>query len=123
MAIQIGRRRGSTAPKRRFEARPRRRERAGVRRWQRHSALSALVWSLAWIATLVLLFGIALTWGGANQHNNVVHAVMNVGTWLATPFRDVFRNSDARVRLTENWLFAAGVYVIVGRVLAWLLRW
>lgn len=129
MAIQIERRHGSAPAKRRtwFEARPRRSERHGsrtrVRRWQRHSALSAFVWSLAWVATLMLLFGIALTWGDANPHNHVVHAVMRVGTWLATPFNDVFRNADARKQLTENWAFAAGVYVIAGRVLAWLLRW
>lgn len=124
MALQIGRRRSAPAERQTWKARPRRRDSGTrVRRWQRHSTLSAFVWSLAWVATLLLLFGIALTWGGANPHNNVVHAVMRVGTWLATPFHDVFRNADARTRLTENWAFAAGVYLVVGRVLAWLLRW
>jgi hypothetical protein len=35
----------------------------------------------------------------------------------------VFTNADTRKQLTENWLFAAGVYLVVGRVIAWLLRW
>lgn len=127
MATQIRRRRRttSTEPRRRTwpATRSRPREAAGVRRWQRHSGLSAFVWLLAWTATLVLLFGIALTWGRADPHNEIVHAFMRAGGRLATPFDDVFRNSDARKELTENWLFAAGVYLAVGRILAWLLRW
>lgn len=129
MATQIWRRRResaaeTTAPGRAVSGtRARRWDTARVRRFQRHDGLSAFVWLAAWTITLVLLFGIALTWGGANQANNVVHVVMRAGTWLASPFGDVFRNDDARKQLTENWLFAAGVYLVAGRVLAWLLRW
>jgi hypothetical protein len=102
----------ATAPRRRI-----------VRRWQRHDRLSTLLWLLAWAATLILVFGVALTWGGIAAHSTTVHAVLRGGGWLATPFRDVFTPADARVRLTENWLFAAAVYLVAGRVLAWLLRW
>ncbi|MFL6051352.1 MAG: hypothetical protein ACJ72W_00310 [Actinoallomurus sp.] len=129
MATQIWRRRRepaaeTTASTRAVgDTRARRWNTARVRRYQRHDGLSAFVWLVAWTITLVLLFGIALTWGGANPHNNVVHAVLRAGTWLATPFDDVFRNADARKQLTENRLFAAGVYLVAGRVLAWLLRW
>ncbi|GAA0336957.1 hypothetical protein NE235_24820 [Actinoallomurus spadix] len=129
MATQIWRRRResaaeTTAPAGAVSgARTRRWDTTRVRRFQRHDGLSAFVWLAAWTITLVLLFGIALTWGGANQANNVVHGVMRAGTWLASPFDDVFRNDDARKQLTENWLFAAGVYLVAGRVLAWLLRW
>lgn len=121
MATQIWRRRHRPAT---ASATSRsRRNTVWVRRWQRHDGLSALVWLLAWTATLILLLGVALVWGQANPHNNVVHAVLRFDTWLATPFRDVFQNADARKELAENWLFAAGVYLIAGRALAWLLRW
>ncbi|MCO5973863.1 hypothetical protein [Actinoallomurus soli] len=129
MATQIWRRRRDSAAETTASApavsdsRTRRWDTTRVRRFQRHDGLSAFVWLAAWTITLILLFGIALTWGGANQANDVVHAVMRAGTWLATPFHDVFRNGDARKQLTENWLFAAGVYLVAGRVLAWLLRW
>ncbi|MEV5705630.1 hypothetical protein [Actinoallomurus sp. NPDC052274] len=129
MATQIWRRRRgrveetTTSRPAVSDARTRRWNTTRVRRFQRHDGLSAFVWLVAWTITLVLLFGIALTWGGANQANGVVHAVLRAGTWLATPFDDVFRNADARKQLTENWLFAAGVYLVAGRVLAWLLRW
>jgi hypothetical protein len=125
MATQIWRRRREpteTTPAVR-DTRTRRWNTTRVRRFQRHDGLSAFVWLAAWTITLVLLFGIALTWGDANQGNGVVHAVMRAGSWLATPFDDVFRNADARKQLTENRLFAAGVYLVAGRVLAWLLRW
>jgi hypothetical protein len=130
MATQIWRRRRRPAAAETTDSAPaasdtrrRRWNTTRVRRLQRHDGLSAFVWLVAWTVSLVLLFGIALTWGGANPHNNIVHTVLRVGTWLATPFHDVFRNADARKELTENWLFAAGVYLVVGRVLAWLLRW
>lgn len=128
MATQIWRRRrrvaeADTPTQVMGDARARRWDTTRVRRWQRHDGLSAFVWLVAWTATLVLLFGIALVWGGANQQNNLVHTVLRAGTWLATPFHDVFRNADARKELTENWLCAAGVYLVVGRVPAWLLRW
>jgi hypothetical protein len=128
MATQIWRRRrepaGEASSTRAVgDTRARRWNTTRVRRFQRHDGLSAFVWLVAWTVTLVLVFGIALTWGGANPHNHIVHGLLRAGTWLATPFHDVFRNADARRELTENWLFAAGVYLIAGRVLAWLLRW
>ena len=128
MATQIWRRRRAaaaetTASTPATDTRTRRWNTTRVRRFQRHDGLSSFVWLIAWTVTLVLLFGIALTWGGANEHNGIVHAVLRAGRWLATPFDNVFQNADARKELTENWLFAAGVYLIGGRILAWLLRW
>jgi hypothetical protein len=94
-----------------------------VRRWQRHDTLSTVVWLLAWAAALVLAFGIALTWSRVAADTTTVHAVLRAGGWLATPFHGVFTGADARVRLTENWVLAGAVYLVAGRVLAWLLRW
>jgi hypothetical protein len=94
-----------------------------VRRWQRHETLSTLVWLAAWTATLILLLGVGLAWGGAGSSSWTVHAVLRAGTWLSTPFHGVFAAADPRVRLTENWLLAAGVYLVAGRAIAWLLRW
>ena len=59
----------------------------------------------------------ALLWG-----REIVHGVMRAGTWLATPFRHVFGDTDPRERLTENWLLAAGVYLAGGGILAWIVE-
>jgi hypothetical protein len=44
----------------------------------------------------------------------------NRGPELAAPFRHVFGDTNARERLTENWLLAAGVYLAGGGILAWI---
>jgi hypothetical protein len=84
------------------------------------AAVGRLIWLLAVAVALILVTGIALTWGHANPDNEIVHGVMRAGTWLATPFRHVFGDADARERLTENWLLAAGVYLTGGGILAWI---
>jgi fatty acid desaturase len=85
-------------------------------------ALGRVIWLLALAAALILAIGIALTWGHANPDNDIVHGLLRAGTWLATPFRHVFGDTDARERLTENWVLAACVYLAGGGILAWLLE-
>jgi hypothetical protein len=83
--------------------------------------LGQVVWGLAIIVALVLLIGVALVQWRANPGNTIVHEITRAGSWLATPFHGVFDNSDPRDRLTENWVLAAGVYLVGGRLLAWLI--
>lgn len=106
----------------------RRRERLGDRsrpfpqRWRRSNPISSLISLAATVVTVILLVGVLLTWAKANQNNDIVHDVLRAGTWLATPFHNVFKNSDARDRLIENWLLAAAVYLVAGRIIARVLR-
>jgi hypothetical protein len=123
MATHTGRRLRSRSVRRtRTRARTRRPWHASSRRSEAAGGLSRLIWLLALGIALVLLVGIAMTWAGADAAHEPVYAVMRAGSWLATPFRDVFTNPDARVRLTGNWLLATGFYLLTGRILAWLLR-
>jgi hypothetical protein len=93
--------------------------------WRRRPAnpISVALWAASWAAVLILGLGMLLVYGEANQANSIVHAIMRTGTWLATPFHDVFRNPNPDHQLYENWGLAAGVYFVVGRALAWLLQW
>lgn len=98
------------------------------RRWQRmrrhrHNPISRLVWAAGWTAAVILVAGILLTWAGANPANALVGGILDIGAWLATPFHDLFRNSDADQRLYLNWGVAAAVYYVLGRVVSWLVRW
>ena len=90
-------------------------------RTRRGGRLGGLIWLLALAVALLLAVGIALTWARADAGVQPVHAIMQAGTWLASPFHDVFTDPDARVRLTENWLLATCAYLVGGRILAWAL--
>lgn len=83
-------------------------------------ALGRLIWFAALATTAVLLLGTMLTWGKANPDNDLVHAVLRAGDWLATPFDGVFHDANARERLTETWLLAGAVYLTGGGFLSWL---
>jgi len=102
-------------------ARPRRRRAP----WQRRPAnpISVALWAASWAAVLILGLGMLLVYGEANQANSIVHSIMRTGTWLATPFHDVFHNANPDHQLYENWGLAAVVYFVVARVFAWLLQW
>jgi hypothetical protein len=98
-------------------------ERPARWRLRRHNPLAAVVWFGALAATLVLILGILLTWSNANIGNPIVDAVIWAGAWLATPFRSMFTDPNPDRQLMMNWSIAAAVYLIGGRLLAWLLRW
>jgi hypothetical protein len=100
-------------------------DRRTARRWRGrgHNPISAAIWLAAWAAAVVLLLGILLTWANANPANDVVHPIMRAANWLGSPFNDAFLNSDPKHRLYAGWGVAAGVYLVIGRVLSWLTRW
>ncbi|HEY7485560.1 MAG TPA: hypothetical protein VH912_13940 [Streptosporangiaceae bacterium] len=100
-------------------------DRRTARRWRgrAHNPVSLVVWIAAWAAVLILLLGIVLTWANANPANDIVHQILRAGNWLATPFHDAFLNPDPKHRLYADWGVAAAVYLVIGRVLSWLIRW
>ena len=99
-------------------------DRRTARRWggRRHNLVSAAIWLAALSVALVLLLGILLTLAGANPDNVIIHTIMRAGTWLASPFRDVFLNTDPDRQLYTNWGIAAAVYLLIGRAMSWLVR-
>jgi hypothetical protein len=101
-------------------------DRRTARRWRgarKHNLVSATIWLAAWIAAAILLLGILLTWANANPANDIMSPVLRAAEWLGSPFRDAFMNPDPEHRLYASWGLAAGVYLVIGRVLSWLTRW
>ena len=79
---------------------------------------------IRWVAgavVLLLVAGIVLHLLHANAGNGVVSAVYDADSWLASPFDNVFKLSDADGQIAANWGLAALVYAVAGWLIASLL--
>ena len=74
------------------------------------------------IVALIIAVGILLVVLEANPANDVVKAVHDAARWLVGPFADVFTLDDRKLMVAVNWGLALVVYVVVGRLIAGLLR-
>ena len=83
--------------------------------------LARIVRTVAMIVAAVIVAGILLYVLGANQSNDVVSAVTDVGRWLAGPFDGLFSMDSAKWERAVNWGIAAAVYAIVGSLIAGML--
>jgi hypothetical protein len=87
------------------------------------------LWGVARIVTLVtaavvglLLVGILLVVLEANKSNEVVKWVLDAARFLAGPLDDVFKLHNHKVAVGVNWGLAALVYLVIGGLIARLLR-
>jgi hypothetical protein len=83
--------------------------------------LARIVRLVAMCVAGVIVAGILLFVLGANQSNEIVSTVMDVGRWLVGPFDGLFSLDSAKWELAINWGIAAAVYSFLGNVIAGLL--
>jgi len=74
------------------------------------------------VVALVIALGVLLVVLEANAGNSLVEAVHDAAHWLVGPFDDVFKLDDRKLMVAVNWGLALIVYVIVGRIVAGVLR-
>jgi hypothetical protein len=74
------------------------------------------------IIAAIIIVGIALVLIKANQNNDIVNFILDLGRFFTRPFRDMFPRSNPRQDILLNWGIAAIVYLIVGAILARLAR-
>jgi uncharacterized membrane protein len=74
------------------------------------------------IVAVIIALGILLVVLEANRSNEIVKAVHDAGHWLVGPFDNVFKLDDNKLMVAVNWGLALVVYVVVGRLIAGLLR-
>jgi hypothetical protein len=84
--------------------------------------VARVIGAIAVIVFFVIAIGILLLLLGANQGNAVVQAVTDAARWLAGPFNGLFTLGDGTTSTALNWGIAAIVYLIVGALIAGLLR-
>ena len=77
---------------------------------------------IASLVFLIIALGILLIVLDANAGNLIVQAVTSAARFLGGPFDGLFTGSDAQLETAINWGIAGFVWLIVGALLAGLLR-
>ncbi len=77
---------------------------------------------IASLVFLILVVGIVLVVLDANPENVIVVVVTSVAGFLVGPFDGLFIVRDAQLETAINWGIAAFVWLVVGLLLAGLLR-
>ncbi len=84
--------------------------------------LAVLVDLITGIVALIIILGILFVVLGANMGNDIVSTVDDAARFLVGPFDGLFKPDDRKLEIAINWGIALVVYVIVGRLIAGLLR-
>jgi hypothetical protein len=90
-------------------------------RTRTHSGASVVMTIFTAIA-VVILVGIFLVLIGANQQNTIVDFVLDIGRFFAHPFNHLLPQDHPKQDLAVNWGIAAVAYLVVGSLLARLIR-
>ena len=73
------------------------------------------------VIALILVLGIVLVVLGANNSNDLVHAVRDAAHFLAGPLNNLFTLDNNKAEKAVNWGLAAIIWIAIGRVIARLL--
>jgi hypothetical protein len=74
------------------------------------------------VVAALIATGVLLVVLEANRSNTIVDALLDAARWLVGPFDDFFTLDDDKLGVAVNWGLALVVYVLVGRLVASLLR-
>jgi len=88
----------------------------------RNYGAARVIMAIATIIACVLLLDILLVWANANGSNDIVHFFMQVGSFFATPFKQLFTVRGHKQDVLVNWGIAAVAYLLIGGLLARLSR-
>lgn len=86
------------------------------------SLVGRVVMALAGLIALIIALGILFQVLRANPDNAIVGLFLDVGGFFVGPFDGMFLPRDRRVEIGINWGIALVAYLVVGSLLAGLLR-
>ncbi len=84
--------------------------------------MARVIMLITTLVFLVIALGILLVLLGANPANAVVQVVTGVARFLVGPFDGLFTFGNRNLEIGVNWGIAAFVWLIVGALVAGLLR-
>jgi uncharacterized integral membrane protein len=83
---------------------------------------SSVVMTIFSLIAAVLVVGILLVLIGANQQNVLVDFVLDIGRFFARPFNHLLPQHGVKQDMVVNWGIGALAYLVVGSLLARLVR-
>ena len=98
---------------------------AGRAAWGVGSVLVLIARIVRLVATLIaalIVVAIVLRVLGANPGNSIVSTIHDAARAFVGPFKDIFSIKDAKLAIAVNWGLAAVVYLVVGGLIASLIR-
>jgi hypothetical protein len=104
------------------------RTRGGSAEGQVAASASALLLSarvvkwVAWLFAGVIALGILFAVLDANPHNGIASTIHGLAVALVAPFKNLFHPGDAKLTVAVNWGVALVFYLLVGWLVARLLR-
>lgn len=84
--------------------------------------LALIVDVVVGIVAVLIVLGIVFVVLKANPKNTIVRDVHDAAKFLVGPFDDLFTPHDHKLAIAINWGIAVVIYVVVGRIIARLLR-
>jgi hypothetical protein len=89
-----------------------------VRTRYSRSTAAGVVLAITGIIVGIIALGILFVLAAANRGNMLVDFILDVASWLTTPFHDLFVRRDPEENVLINWGIAAIVYAVIGGVIA-----
>ena len=87
------------------------------------SRIASLVWLVAVVCALFLAVGALLVALDMNRQNDIVHFILSVAHKLDFgTFKDFTGKSAATKSALTNWVIAAVIYLVIGKVLDRIIR-
>lgn len=84
--------------------------------------VAAVIATIFRIAAFLIVLAIIFVVLEANEQNGIVSFILDVGDFLVGPFDGLFTPEDRKVEVAINYGIAAVVYLIVGQLIAGLVR-
>ncbi|MEJ7714184.1 MAG: hypothetical protein WKF40_00160 [Thermoleophilaceae bacterium] len=81
-----------------------------------------LVMLVVSVIVAIIVVAILLKVLGANMGNSFVKGITDLAKTLVGPFKDLFTIKNAKVSVAVNWGLAALLYLVVGSIIARILR-
>jgi hypothetical protein len=88
----------------------------------RYRSPASVITGIAAVIAGIIVVGIILVLVNANQNNDIVDLVLDIGRFFARPFEDLFPQDDPKDNILINWGIAAVAYLIIGAIIARIVR-